>query len=303
LIQDIYAQGRTKMKIAFIGLGTMGIGMSLNILKAGHEVTVHNRTRRKEEEVAKEGANRAPSPREAAEGAEIIVTMVSDTPDVEEVVLGENGVIHGAPQGAIIIDMSTISPAATRQMAEELGKKGIKMLDAPVSGGPEGAQNGTLAIMVGGDAADFKRALPILDAMGKTVTHVGPIGAGQITKAINQIIISGTYLTVAEGLTLGMKAGLDMQKVIQAISGGAASSWVLHNRGINVVNNTYPLGFRVKLHHKDLGIALDTARELDVTLLATALVAQIENGLIARGYGDDDVSAIGRSIREQSGLE
>ena len=291
------------MKVAFIGLGTMGIGMSLNILKAGHEVTVQNRTRQKEEAVAKKGANRAPSPREAAEGAEIIVTMVSDTPDVEEVVLGANGVIHGAPQGAIVIDMSTISPAATRQMADELGQKGIKMLDAPVSGGPEGAQNGTLAIMVGGDAADFKRALPILDAMGKTVTHVGPIGAGQITKAINQIIISGTYLTVAEGLTLGIKAGLDMQKVIQAISGGAASSWVLHNRGINVVNNTYPLGFRVKLHHKDLGIALETARELEVTLPATALVEQIENGLIARGYGDDDVSAIGRSIREQSGID
>jgi 3-hydroxyisobutyrate dehydrogenase len=291
------------MKVAFIGLGTMGIGMSLNILKAGHEVTVHNRTRQKEEAVAKKGANRAPSPREAAEGAEIIVTMVSDTPDVEEVVLGANGVIHGAPQDAIVIDMSTISPAATRQMADELGQKGIKMLDAPVSGGPEGAQNGTLAIMVGGDAVDFEKALPILEIMGKTVTHVGPIGAGQITKAINQIIISGTYLTVAEGLTLGMKAGLDMQKVIQAISGGAASSWVLHNRGINVVNNTYPLGFRVKLHHKDLGIALETARELDVTLPATALVAQIENGLIARGYGDDDVSAIGRSIREQSGID
>ena len=291
------------MKIAFIGLGTMGIGMSLNLLKAGHDVIVHNRTRQKEEEVAKEGAQRAESPKEAAEGAEIIVTMVSDTPDVEEVVLGANGVIHGAPQGAIVIDMSTISPAATRQMAEELGKKGINMLDAPVSGGPEGAQNGTLAIMVGGDAADFEKALPILEIMGKTVTHVGPIGAGQITKAINQIIISGTYLTVAEGLTLGMKAGLDMPKVIDAISGGAASSWVLHNRGINVVNNTYPLGFRVRLHHKDLRIALDTARELDVTLPATALVAQIENGLIARGHGDDDVSAIGRSIREQSGLE
>ena len=291
------------MKVAFIGLGTMGIGMSLNVLKAGHDVTVHNRTRQKEEEVAKAGAGRAQSPKEAAEGAEIIVTMVSDTPDVEEVVLGENGVIRGAPQGAIVIDMSTISPAATRQMAEELGKKGIRMLDAPVSGGPEGAQNGTLAIMVGGDSADFEKALPILEIMGKTVTHVGPIGAGQITKAINQIIISGTYLTVAEGLTLGMKAGLDMQKVIEAISGGAASSWVLHNRGINVVNNTYPLGFRVRLHHKDLRIALDTARELDVTLPATALVAQIENGLIARGYGDDDVSAIGRSIREQSGLK
>jgi 3-hydroxyisobutyrate dehydrogenase len=219
------------------------------------------------------------------------------------VVLGAEGVIQGAPQGAIVIDMSTISPTATRQMAEALDKKGIKMLDAPVSGGPEGANNGTLAIMVGGDAAAFEKALPILEIMGKTVTHVGPIGAGQITKAINQIIISGTYLTVAEGLTLGMKAGLDMEKVIAAISGGAASSWVLHNRGINVVNNSYPLGFRVKLHHKDLRIALETARELGVTLPAAALVAQIENGLIARGYGDDDVSAIGRSIREQSGLE
>ena len=291
------------MKIAFIGLGTMGVGMALNILKAGHEVTVHNRTREREEAVAKEGARRAESPKAAADGAQIIVTMVSDTPDVEAVVLGADGIIHSAPQGAIVIDMSTISPAATRQMAEELGKKGIKMLDAPVSGGPEGARQGTLAIMVGGDAADFKKALPILEIMGKTVTHVGPIGAGQITKAINQIIISGTYLTVAEGLTLGIKAGLDMPKVIQAISGGAASSWVLHNRGINVVNNTYPLGFRVRLHHKDLGIALDTARELGATLPATALVAQIENGLIARGHGDDDVSAIGRSIREQSGLE
>jgi 3-hydroxyisobutyrate dehydrogenase len=281
----------------------MGVGMSLNILKAGHEVCVHNRTREKEEAVTREGANRAASPREAAEGAEIIITMVSDTPDVEDVVLGDEGIIQGAPQGAIVIDMSTISPAATRKMAEALGKKDIKMLDAPVSGGPEGADNGTLAIMVGGDPVDFDKALPILDIMGKTVTHVGPIGAGQVTKAINQIIISGTYLTVAEGLTLGMKAGLDMEKVIAAISGGAASSWVLHNRGINVVNNEYPLGFRVRLHHKDLGIALDTARELDVTLPATALVAQIENGLIARGFGDDDVSAIGRSIREQSGLK
>ena len=149
------------MKIAFIGLGTMGIGMSLNLLKAGHDVTVHNRTRQKEEAVAKEGAKRADSPREAAEGAEIIVTMVSDTPDVEDVVMGANGVIQGAHEGAILIDMSTISPAATRQMAVELSKKSIKMLDAPVSGGPEGAQNGTLAIMVGGDPVDFEKALPI----------------------------------------------------------------------------------------------------------------------------------------------
>jgi 3-hydroxyisobutyrate dehydrogenase len=291
------------MKAAFIGLGTMGTGMALNMLKAGHELTVHNRTREKEEIVAAKGARRTASPKEAAAGAEVIVICVSDTPDVEEIILGTDGVIHGASDGAIVVDMSTISPAATRRIAEKLGEKGVKMLDAPVSGGPEGAQNGTLAIMVGGETADFEIALPVLEAMGKTVTHVGPVGAGQITKAINQIIISGTYLTVAEGLTLGMKAGLDMDKVIQAISGGAASSWVLHNRGKNVVNNTYPLGFRVRLHHKDLRIALDTARELGATLPATALVEQIENGLIARGYGDDDVSAIGRSIREQSGLE
>ncbi len=291
------------MKVAFIGLGTMGAGMAVNILKAGHELTVHNRTREKEEAVAKEGALRAASPKEAASGAEIIVVCVSDTPDVEEIILADNGVIHGASEGAIVVDMSTISPTATRCIAEKLGEKGIKMLDAPVSGGSEGAQHGTLAIMVGGDTAEFEEALPILKAMGKTITHVGAIGAGQITKAINQIIISGTYLTVAEGMALGMKAGLDMQKIIDAISGGAASSWVLHNRAINVVNNTYPLGFRVRLHQKDLRIALDTARELGVSLPATALVAQIENGLIARGYGDDDVSAIGRTIREQSGLE
>ena len=291
------------MKIAFIGLGTMGTGMALNILKAGNELTVNNRTIGKEKDLINEGAKWAKSPKDAAAEAEIIVTCVSDTPDVEEIILGENGIIHSALRDSIIIDMSTISPTATRRISEELNKKAIKMLDAPVSGGPEGARNGTLAIMVGGNGEDFEKTLPILEAMGKTVTHVGPIGAGQTTKAINQIIISGTYISVAEGLTLGMKAGLDMEKVIQAISGGAAGSWVLHNRGINVVKNQYPLGFRVRHHHKDLRIALDTARELGVTIPATALVAQIENGLIAKGYGDDDVSAIGRAIRELSGLE
>jgi 3-hydroxyisobutyrate dehydrogenase len=291
------------MKIAFIGLGTMGVGMALNILKAGHELTVHNRTREKEEALVKEGARRASTPKEAAAGAEITVICVSDTPDVEKIILSENGVIHGASEGSLVVDMSTISPTATVRIAQELGKKGIKMLDAPVSGGPEGARNATLSIMVGGEADAVARALPILEAMGKSVIHVGASGAGQITKAINQIIISGTYLTVAEGLTLGMKAGLDMEKVLQAIWGGAAGSWVLHNRGINVVKNTYPLGFRLTLHHKDLRIALDEARELGVTLPATALVAQIENGLISQGFGDEDVSAVGRAIRQQSGLK
>ena len=291
------------MKVAFIGMGTMGASMARNILAAGHAVTVHNRTREREEAVAKEGAQRAASPKEAAQGAEIIITCVSDTPDVEGIILGDNGIIQGAPPESIVVDMSTISPTVTRRIAAELNQKNIKMLDAPVSGGSEGAQKGTLSIMIGGEAEDVAKALPVLETMGKTITHVGPIGAGQITKAINQIIISGTYMTVAEGLTLGIKAGLDMHKVVKAVSGGAAGSWILNNRADNVIQNEYPLGFRVKLHRKDLGIALNAARELGVTLPCTAFVEQIENGLIAQGYGDEDVSAIARTIRDQSGVK
>ncbi len=291
------------MKVAFIGMGTMGAPMALNVLKAGHEVVVHNRTRERELPVAEAGALRADTPGEAAVDAEVIITCVSDTPDVEAVVLGDEGIIHGARSGSLVVDMSTISPAATRRIAAVLADKGIRMIDAPVSGGSEGAQKGILAIMVGGEADDVQRAMPVLEAMGKTITHVGDIGSGQITKAINQIIIAGTYLGVAEGMVLGMKAGLDMQKVIQAISGGAAGSWVLSNRAMNMVNNTYPLGFRVRLHHKDLRIALEAARELAVSLPASALVDQIENGLIGKGYGDEDMSAMARSLRQISGIE
>jgi 3-hydroxyisobutyrate dehydrogenase len=199
--------------------------------------------------------------------------------------------------------MSTISPTVTRQIAAELEKKGLRMIDAPVSGGAEGAKQGTLSIMVGGDAVDVRKVEPVLQAMGKTVTHLGPVGAGQITKAINQIIVAGTYWSVAEGISLGLKAGLDMEKVVQAVSGGAAGSWGLNNRSGNMIKNEYPLGFRVKLHRKDLQIALDVARELGVTLPVAAFVEQVEIGLITRGYGDEDVSAIGRSIREQSGID
>ena len=291
------------MKVAFIGMGTMGAAMALNLLKAGHEVTVHNRTREREEPLAKAGARRAASPQEAAAGAEVVVICVSDTPDVEGVVLGENGVIHSAAAGAVVVDMSTISPSATRRMSAELGQKGVGMLDAPVSGGSEGAQKGTLSIMIGGEAADVEKAMPVLGAMGKNITHVGPSGAGQVTKAINQILIAGTYLSVAEGLSLGLKAGLDMQKVVQAMTGGAADSWVLSYRSGNVIKNEYPLGFRVRLHRKDLGIALEAAKEMGVFMPCSALVAQIENGLMSQGYGDEDVSAVARVIRKTSGLE
>lgn len=290
------------MKVAFIGMGTMGEPMALNILKAGHVVTVHNRTREKEVPVAEAGAHRAASPREASEGAEIIITCVSDTPDVEEIILGEEGVINGAKQGAIVIDMSTISPTATRRMAETLGEKGIKMLDAPVSGGSEGAQKGTLSIMVGGEAADLEKAEPVLQAMGKT-THIGVVGAGQMTKAINQIVVAGTYWSVAEGIALGLKAGLDMEKVVQAVGSGAAGSWAMINRSENMIKNNYPLGFKVQLHRKDLNIALNVARELGVTLPVSAYVEQMETGLISQGHGDEDISVIARSVREASGIE
>ncbi len=277
--------------------------MALNIRKAGHDLVVHNRTAEKEEAVCVHGATRASSPREAARDAEVVIICVSDTPDVEEVVLGDNGVVHGARPGSVVVDMSTISPAATRRIAAALAAKGISMLDAPVSGGSEGAEKGSLAIMVGGDPQDLEQVLPVLECMGNTITHVGSIGAGQVTKAINQTIIAGVYLSVAEGVALGLKAGLDMDKVVEAISGGAAGSWVLTNRARNMINNTYPLGFRVKLHQKDLRIALETARSLGVTVPVAALVDQIENGIIGKGYGDEDISAVARCIREQSGID
>jgi len=283
-------------------MGTMGAAMALNILKAGHDVTVHNRTRDREVPVAEAGALRAATPAEAAAGMDIVITCVSDTPDVETVVLGAGGVIEGAKPGAIVVDMSTISPAATRHISSKLSEAGIRMVDAPVSGGSEGAEKGILTIMVGGEAADVAEVMPVFQAMGKTITHVGPIGSGQVVKAINQVIIAGTYLSVAEGMALGMKAGLDMEKAVSALSGGAAGSWVLSNRSDNMIQNSYPLGFRVRLHQKDLRIALEAARELGVTMPVAALVDQIEAGLIGRGHGDEDVSAMARSIREQSGL-
>ena len=261
------------------------------------------RDRAREAPVVEQGAKAAASPMEAAAGADLVITCVSDTPDVEAVILGEKGVMHGARPGTIVVDMSTISPAVTRTIADTLAQKEIHMIDAPVSGGSEGAQKGTLAIMAGGDEAVFQRALPVLETMGKTITRLGPIGAGQITKAINQTILAATYLGVAEGMVLGMKAGLDAKKVAQAIGGGAAGSWVLENRTANMVDNTYPLGFRVRLHHKDLKIALEAARDLGVALPAPALVDQLVTGLIGGGCGDEDVSALARTIRDLSGLK
>jgi 3-hydroxyisobutyrate dehydrogenase len=291
------------VKVAFIGMGTMGVPMALNLLKAGHEVTVHNRTRDREAVVAAAGAQRADSPQAAAIGAEVVITCVSDTADVEAVLLGSAGVIHGASPGTVVIDMSTISPTATQAIAQALAEKDIPMLDAPVSGGSEGAQKGTLSIMVGGDAEIVEQVRPVLAALGSTLTHVGAIGAGQLTKAINQIIVAGTYWAVAEGMALGLKAGLDMDRVVQAVGSGAAGSWGLTHRSGNMIANDYPLGFRVRLHRKDLNIALAAARNLGVPLPMAAYVEQMESSLIGQGYGDEDISAIARSLRQQAGLD
>lgn len=291
------------MRVGFVGLGTMGGAMAANVARAGFQVTAWNRTPGRAADLHGLGVEMATSPASVAAASDIVVTIVSDTPDVETVIFGEGGVASGAPAGSLVIDMSTISPSATRDYAARLAAQGVGMLDAPVSGGSEGAKKGTLSIFVGGEAADFERAQPVLAAMGTTITHVGPIGSGQAVKAVNQVILAGTYLGVAEGVVLAIKAGLDVEQVVGALSGGAAQSWVLSNRSGRMLANDYPLGFKVALHRKDLGIALQLARETGTALPISALCEQLEVGLIGTGHADDDMSAVARSIRELSGLE
>ena len=291
------------MRVGFVGLGTMGGAMAANVARAGFEVTAWNRTAGRASELGELGVTIVESPSAVASASDVIVTIVSDTPDVEAVLFGPDGVASGAASGALVVDMSTISPSATRDFAARLAEGGVAMLDAPVSGGSEGAKKGTLTIFVGGDAADLERARPALGAMGTTITLVGPIGSGQAVKAVNQVILAGTYLGVAEGIVLAIKAGLDVEQVVGALSGGAAQSWVLANRSGRMLENDYPLGFKVALHRKDLGIALQLARETGTSLPISALCEQIEAGLIGQGHADDDMSAVARAIRELSGLE
>ena len=290
------------MNLAYLGLGTMGAPMAMNILKAGYSLKVYNRTREKELPLAKAGAKRAESPAAAAADADVIFVNLSDSKDVKEVVLGKNGVAESAKPGSILVDFSTISPITTKEIAAALAKNAVEMLDAPVSGGSEGAVNGTLSIMVGGKAEVLAKVHPILEKVGKTITLVGPIGSGQITKAINQVILAGTYSGVAEGMALGLAAGIDIEAALKAVSGGAAGSWVLSNRAKNMLKNDYPLGFKATLYQKDLGIALETAKDLGVSIPIAAYVEQLEHSLIKRGYGDEDISNIARIIREQAGL-
>jgi 3-hydroxyisobutyrate dehydrogenase len=290
-------------RIAFVGLGTMGAAMAANLRRAGFEVTVWNRTPGRAADLLAMGAVEASTPAEAARAADVVVSCVSDTPDVETVLFGTDGVAAGVAAGALVIDCSTISPGATTGFAERLREQGIGFVDAPVSGGSEGAKNATLTIFVGGEPADVERARPVLEAMGKTITHFGPAGSGQAVKAVNQVVLAGTYLGVAEGMVLAMKAGLDPVAVAGALNGGAARSWVLENRHGRMAANEYPLGFRTSLHLKDLVIALELARSTGTALPVSALAAQLEAGLVARGYGDEDMSNLARAIRSLSALD
>ena len=252
------------MRVAVIGLGTMGAPMARHLLAAGHEVTVHNRTRAREEPFEALGAKRADSPGAAAADAEAVLTCVSDTPDLEAVVMGPQGVASGLAAGGVVVDCSTVSPSATAAMAARLRERGIGLVDAPVSGGSEGAERGTLTIFCGGADADFEKARPVLEAFSSRITHLGPSGSGQVAKAVNQVMIAGTYASVGEGIALAEAAGLRLPELVEALSAGAAASWVLQNRAANMISDTYPLGFKVALHRKDLGIALDEADEAGV---------------------------------------
>jgi len=289
-------------RIGFCGMGTMGASMSANLARAGFPITVWNRTPGRAAKAVEQGAREAATPNELAATSDIVVICVSDTPDVEAVLFGADGLASGLAAGSLVIDCSTISPSATREFADRLRETGVALVDAPVSGGSEGAQQATLTIMVGGTEADVERARPILAAMGRTITHMGPIGSGQATKAVNQVILCGSYLGVAEGIVLAIKSGLDPEKVVTALSGGAARSWVLENRSGRMIADDYPLGFRIALHLKDVTIALELAKEVGAALPVAALASQIEAGLVARGYGDDDNAALARAIREWSGL-
>lgn len=283
-------------KIGFIGLGIMGGGMARNLLKAGFELTVWNRSPERMAPLVVAGAHPADSPAGVAAQSDIIVVCVSDTPDVEAVILGENGVIHGAEAGALVIDCSTISPTATRDIAAQLREKDIAMLDAPISGGSEGAAEGTLSIMAGGDAADFTRARPVFDAMGRTVTHVGEQGAGQTVKLVNQILVVGTMLAVSEGLAFARAGGLDLERTLAAVSGGAAGSWMLSNRAPQCIRDDWSPGFTIDLQQKDLRLVLEAADEMGVPLMGTAMIFQMYRTLQAGGLGAEGNHALVKAI-------
>jgi 3-hydroxyisobutyrate dehydrogenase and related beta-hydroxyacid dehydrogenases len=286
----------TKMRIGYIGLGTMGAPMAMNILKAGFPLTVFNRTRSKAAGLLDSGAKWADTPAEVASRTEVVFTNLSDTPDVLQILFGENGVIDGAHPGMIVVDNSTIKPSASREIFWRFQELGVSTLDAPVSGGDIGAKNGTLAIMVGGEAEALEKVMPVLEAIGKKITHVGDAGAGQVAKAANQIMVAAQMVAEAELMLFAQKSGVDVGRVIEAIRGGAAQCWTLDVKPQRLLAGNRTPGFKSRLQAKDLNIVMDTARDYQAILPGTALNSQLFNGMVALGEGDLDNSAVIRML-------
>jgi 2-hydroxy-3-oxopropionate reductase len=287
--------------IGFIGLGIMGKPMSKNLLKAGYPLVVHSRSRGPVDEVVKAGAKAASTPKEVAAQCDVLITMLPNSPDVEQVALGKDGIIEGAKPGLLFVDMSTISPIVSKKVGEALGAKGVKMLDAPVSGGEKGAIDGALSIMVGGDKSTFDAVLPIFQAMGKTITLLGPLGMGGFTKLANQIIVAVNLTALAEALTLGKKAGLDRELLLTALGGGLAGSKCLEQKKPNYIAGTYNPGFKIDLHFKDLGLIMESARALGVPLPATAVVQELFSAMRVKGRGGLDHSGIITLLEDLAG--
>jgi 2-hydroxy-3-oxopropionate reductase len=288
--------------IGFIGLGIMGKPMASNLLAAGYQVTVHDRGRGPVEELAARGATVGESPREVAAAGDVVITMLPDSPDVEAVVLGPDGIIEGIREGALYIDMSSIAPATSRTIAAVLAERGVDAIDAPVSGGEPAAQQGNLSIMVGGSEEAVERARPIFDVLGKSATHIGPAGAGQVTKAANQVVVALTIQAVAEALTLSRKAGVDPARVRDALLGGFAQSRILDLHGQRMLDGNYEPGFKLRLHRKDLAIALQLGREEQVPLFATAQAAELMDALLAQGSGELDHAAVATLYEQLAGV-
>ncbi len=291
------------LTVGYIGLGLMGKSIARNIHKAGFPLIVHNRSRAAVDELVGEGAKAAGSPAEVAEQVDVVFTNLPDTPDVEKVVLGENGLIAGAHSGLIWVDSSTIKPATARRLAARLAEKGVLSLDAPVSGGDIGARNGTLAIMVGGPAEALEKIMPVLQAMGKTVTHVGDAGAGQVAKAANQIMVAAQMVAMGELLIFSQKAGVDPRKVVEAIQGGAAQCWTLDVKPARLFAGNRSPGFKALMQAKDLNIILETAREYGIPLPSAAVDAQLYNAMLQNGMGELDNSAVVGIIEELAGVK
>lgn len=290
-------------RVGYIGLGLMGAGMARNLLRAGHTLVVHNRSRAIVDEFAREGATPATSPREVAAQCDFVFTNLPDSPDVEHVVRGPEGIIEGAHEGLIFVDNSTIKPETARQIASALAEVGVLALDAPVSGGDIGAREGTLSIMVGGPKEAFERTLPLFQAMGRTITWVGESGAGQIAKVANQIVVAGTMVAMSEALVLAQKAGVDPQRVVEAISRGAAQCWALDHKPPKIFRRDLAPGFKAYMQAKDLKIVVDTARTYQVAIPLTAVAHQMYEAQVAMGNGELDNSAVITVLETLAGVQ